>query len=528
MSYLKNAGATSTPQSKKYPGTTQVENSAGGYSWEVSEWERLQRFLVLGTEGGSYYAGQAKLTKDNVKNVLSLIGEDGVRVVNQTVAVSVAGRAPKNDPAILTLALAAAHGNLETRLAAMEALPNVCRIPTHLFMFLSFIKGERGWGSSLKRGVAKWYENADPGRLAYHAVKYRAREGWSHRDALRLSHPRETTDQHHAIYNFMCGREAAPIDSMPAIIEGFLKAQKSASPQETASLVREYNLPREALLTDHLSEAVVWEALLPNMPMTAMIRNLGNMSKVGLLSSLSAAEATVNAKLANKEAIEKSRVHPIQVLAALLIYSRGAGARGKGSWTPVRTVVDALDAAFYTSFGNVEPIGKPVILALDVSSSMGCGGTSGIPDLTPAMASAAMLLITASVEPSWAAFGFSHQFVPLTISPRQRLDDVVRHIYNRGFGGTDCGLPMRYALEEKREVDGFVVYTDSETWCGRVHPFQALKDYRSGMQRPHAKLAVVAMQANEFSIADPNDPGMLDFVGFDTSTPNVISDFLRS
>jgi 60 kDa SS-A/Ro ribonucleoprotein len=35
------------------------------------------------------------------------------------------------------------------------------------------------------------------------------------------------------------------------------------------------------------------------------------------------------------------------------------------------------------------------------------------------------------------------------------------------------------------------------------------------------------MVANEFSIADPDDPGMLDVVGFDTATPQLVSDFAR-
>jgi 60 kDa SS-A/Ro ribonucleoprotein len=35
------------------------------------------------------------------------------------------------------------------------------------------------------------------------------------------------------------------------------------------------------------------------------------------------------------------------------------------------------------------------------------------------------------------------------------------------------------------------------------------------------------MVANAFSIADPNDPGQLDIVGFDTATPQLISDFAR-
>jgi 60 kDa SS-A/Ro ribonucleoprotein len=32
---------------------------------------------------------------------------------------------------------------------------------------------------------------------------------------------------------------------------------------------------------------------------------------------------------------------------------------------------------------------------------------------------------------------------------------------------------------------------------------------------------------NGFSIADPNDPSMLDGVGFDSAAPQLVSDFAR-
>jgi len=41
-----------------------------------------------------------------------------------------------------------------------------------------------------------------------------------------------------------------------------------------------------------------------------------------------------------------------------------------------------------------------------------------------------------------------------------------------------------------------------------------------------AKLVVVGMTATNVTIADPNDKGMLDVVGFDTSAPNVMSEFV--
>ena len=104
------------------------------------------------------------------------------------------------------------------------------------------------------------------------------------------------------------------------------------------------------------------------------------------------------------------------------------------------------------------------------------------------------------------------------------MDTVLKKVDGLPFGGTDCSLPMRWALNNRVQADTFVVYTDSETWFGDVHPAQALRDYRqqTGIA---ARLIVVGMVSNGFTIADPNDAGMLDVVGFDSSAPEVMRQF---
>ena len=154
-----------------------------------TSWTRLRRFLILGSEGGSYYAGEWKLTRENAQAVEQCLAADGARAVAEIVAISEGGRAPKNDPALFALAMAAGHGDEATRRAALEALPRVCRTSTHLFQFATFVEGFRGWGRSLRRAVGGWYAGRSPEALAYQAVKYRQREGMTHRDLLRLAHP---------------------------------------------------------------------------------------------------------------------------------------------------------------------------------------------------------------------------------------------------------------------------------------------------------------------------------------------------
>jgi 60 kDa SS-A/Ro ribonucleoprotein len=84
-------------------------------------------------------------------------------------------------------------------------------------------------------------------------------------------------------------------------------------------------------------------------------------------------------------------------------------------------------------------------------------------------------------------------------------------------------------MQHKEKVDVFVVYTDSETWFGQIHPMQALRQYREKLGI-RAKLIVVGMTSNGFSVADPDDAGALDddVVGFDSAVPSVMADFVRT
>ena len=529
---LRRVQTRRTPQREPILGSNQVPNSAGGFAWKLSDWQRLDRFLVLGSEGGTFYISECQLTLENAQALLRVVDADGARVVRRIVEISEAGRTPKNDPALFALALAAAKADAATRKAALEALPQVARIGTHLLHFVQYVEGFRGWGRGLRTAIQAWY--AQPvEKLAYHAIKYRQRDGWAQRDLLRLAHPKAADEQHQVLYHWIVrgwdwvGDEAHP-DPALRVIWAFERVQRASSRDEVVRLIREHRLPREAVPTQWLTHREVWEALLEtDMPMTALIRNLATLTRVGLVVPGSDATRQVVTRLGDAQRLRAARIHPIAVLAALKTYAQGKGERGKTTWTPVPQVVDALDAAFYATFQNVEPTGKRWLLALDVSGSMGMGAVAGVPGLTPRVASAAMALITAATEQHHTFLGFAHELVPLAISPRQRLDDVVATVSGIPFGGTDCALPMVWATKHKAKVDVFVVYTDSETWFGSIHPMQALRQYREKMGI-RAKLIVVGMTSNGFTIADPDDAGALDVVGFDSAVPAVMADFVRT
>ncbi len=541
MRYANHFSTLVTPQNERAD-SRQVQNSAGGFTFELTPQKRLERFLILGCEGGTYYASERKLTKENAGVVTAALNQDGAAAVEAIAALSESGRAPKNDPSIFALAIACGHSDPAVRRAAEAAVPRVCRTGTHLFQFVSAVENFRGWGRGLKKAVGGWYSSKTADELAYQVAKYQQREGWSHRDVLRKAHIDGllADSGHRAVYRYVVSgaggmgertvaRKTGATShfsgqELPEYLEAFEKLKRATTPGEAMLLIGAYNFTHEMVPSALLKSPEVWEALLQRMPMTAMIRSLARMTAIGLVKPLSSAMGTIVERLGDAERLKKARVHPIQVLSALLTYRQGHGEKGSLSWEPVQQIVDALDGAFYSAFDAIEPTGKRTLLAIDVSGSMQSGVIAGVPGLTPQVGAAAMAMVTARVEKNYHVMAFGHQPRDLPISPRMRLDEVCRVLDGWDGGRTDCAQPMIYAGRNKLSVDVFQVYTDNETWAGHIHPHQALRVYRNGTGIA-SKLAVVGMTSTGFTIADPRDPGQLDFVGFDAAAPQVLAQF---
>lgn len=550
----------------------QVQNHAGGFVYQVGDAERLRRFLVLGTEGGTFYASQKDLTKTNVEFLKEFATKDPFVYYTVLEQADEQNIAPRHSTILLALAVLYAFGKVQipevtevvtvaperetgtqperqTRTVTTTFNPvkanftKFVRTGTHLFEFVDYVTQYRGWGRGLRSLVASWYKEKEPSDLAYQVVKYRQRGGWSHRDLLRKSHPIVSSDEQKRVLDYVAhGRPAAAaragqyervIDQFEDVKAGDLKPVDADA------------LSWEMLPTESLSDPLVWVSLIQrgNLPYTAMLRNLGRMTSIGVFNDAPTVRNVV-ARLSDPQYVKRARVHPFNVLTALKTYSSGGGFRGSLQWTPKQAIVDALDAAFYAAFGNVESTGKRVCIALDVSGSMGSALANS--NVTAREGSVAMAMATLAADPDttdtiaftsggWTAppitgrqgqrWGWGGGITELGISPRRRMDDVVRETSRLGFGGTDCALPITWAMAHGRVYDAFVVMTDNETWAGAVQPMDALRTYRMQVN-PEARLIVVGMTSTGFSIADPNDQGCLEVVGFDSSAPRLMGDFI--
>lgn len=524
--------ATNTPINTAIPGRgpEMTPNNGGGVGFKISDMESLRRFLILGTEGGTYYLSEKEHTLNNIKVVEAAVKANAAAVLSEVVNITSSGRAMRKDPAIYTLAYLIKRAEpVEVRQAAARAVEDVCLIGTDILMLAQFIEALGGWGRNTHRAFETWY-NQDVDYVAFQVMKYQSRNGWSHRDVLRKVRPRPQSEAQGSILRWVTkGWEDVPVVAPEGVLRRIWAFEVAktlgntpADVQRCINLITDYKLPRECVPTSMLNHKEVWEALLNHMGPTALVRNLGKMTSVGLLVPLSEAAKTVANMLKDPAYVKYGKLHPLRTLVALKIYEQGHGDKGSLAWTPVPQIKDALDSAFYHGFQVLEPTGKNHLLALDVSGSMGCR-MSATP-LTCHEATAALAMIRARVENNYYVMGFSSSFQDLGITKSMTLSQAMDRTRRSDFGSTNCSLPATWAADNKIDVDVFEIYTDNECNTG-VHPTQALQRYRDKTGK-NAKQVVCGMTATQVSIADPRDPRQLDVVGFDSALPEIVNGFL--
>lgn len=529
---LKNVNTRKTSQDTAVLGKNQVKNSAGGYVFQVTDAQRLQRFLILGTDGGTFYTSEKSLTNENTMFLVSLIERDENLVAQETIAISKAGRAKQNSPAIFAAAALAQFG--ENKEQAREVFKAVVRTGTHLFEYISYVKNLGGFGRAKRKTIASWYTGKSEDALAYQLVKYRQRSGWTHGDVLRQVHPQGLNK---SLASFALGRGVSK--DAPAMLHAFEDAQKAKNTADVVAVLKDNpRLPWEVVPTQFHKDLNVWETLFENGSLsgTALLRNITRLARLDAFKDLSFAVEVADKIKAD---VSTARIHPISYLVSAVTHKDGQMVRSSGyysfgraprnrDWTPSEVVLDALDDAFYASFETVEPSGNPFYLGVDVSGSMGMPAV-GI-DLSCAQVAGAMAMVIARTERASIIRGFAGprsggaQVADLGITSKTQLPEAMRAVQRHNFGTTDASLIMQDALDQGYKVHTFATITDNETWAGGIHPFQALKKYRreTGID---ARLVSLACSASDFTIADPSDAGMLDIAGFDASAPRIVSDF---
>lgn len=550
---LAAVSTIATPQAQPIPGRTdQVRNAAGGYVFDKDVWTKLQDFLILGTTGGTYYVGEDKLTADNAGVLFQAISEDGPRVVAMLTDISTARppRAPKQRPVLFALAACYAKGDADTRQAAKTALAKVARTTDHLAQFFGYYKNLGGKatargtaptvGRSLRTALGSWFLTGTADSVAFKACKARQRktpqgEAFDLRDVLRIAHPAADNPERKTLFGWIAGNVSDDDvrDELPAV-DRFLTAKAVTSPAEAVRVVTEAKVPWEFLPDKVLRDPAVWEALIETVGLTALIRNLARMTRIGTLKPMAAATSRAVLRLTDREAILRARIHPMDAYLAMRVYGSGRAQPNPRAdlqtWAPVPAILDALEETYELAFGAVEPTGKRLLVAVDSSGSMSSGWGGGVmvggsPIGSPYEVGCAMAVMLSRIEKGNVhVIDVDTRVHASKVTPRTNLREI--KAWRPSGGGTDLSLPFTWAARERMNVDGVVVLTDNETWAGRSHPTQALSAYRRAVN-PDARVVVATMTPAGYSIGDPGDSGVLNVAGLDASLPLIVNGFIR-
>ncbi|MEV1173613.1 TROVE domain-containing protein [Nonomuraea sp. NPDC049784] len=424
----------------------------------------------------------------------------------------------------------------------------MARTTDHLAQFFGYYKNLGGKatargtapvvGRSLRTALGSWLLTGSPDDVAFKACKARQRktpqgEAFDLRDVLRIAHPAADDEQRKVLFGWIAGNvtDEQAREALPAV-HRFLTAKAVTSADEAVRVVTELRVPWEFLPDAMLREPEVWDTLAGTIGMTALLRNLARMTRIGALTPMGDTTRRAVDRLTDREALLKARVHPMDAWLAMRVYASGQAQpsprAARQTWQPVPAVLDALEETYELSFGSVEPSGKRLLVAVDSSGSMSYGHVyaGGSPLGTTYEVGCAMAVMLSRIEKGNVhVIDVDTTVHASKVTPRTNLREIAS--WQPSGGGTDLSLPFTWASKKRLNADGIVVFTDSETWAGRSHPAQAVEAYRRKIN-PLARVVVAAMTAAGYSIGDPKDDGVLNVAGLDASLPLVVNGFVRS
>lgn len=411
-----------------------VQNSSGTLVHKVSDMDYLRRFLMIGTDGSSFYVSQKKISLDALKNVSKLfVSGKGLEVIQETYDVLRENRSRRSEAGLVVLALGLSvgcaskvHSNSainsvlqysgdadyarRVRSEASKAIVNAVRTPTDLFTLMNYVRQFRGTGALVKDTLNNWIGVRNNERLALQAVKYRQRNGWTLRDILRVSHYKMGMENavRSNLIDWIAHRDSVSASTLRTEVVGgktvvldkdnrIQNGAKAPSKDKLAvlqdvrqnfSVIDGYYLANEAQSAKDVVRAVEqnslpWECVpdqwLRNVEVwEALVNDIGAMALVrnlGRLSSINFFQKSGNVDavvrlLTDADYIQKSKIHPFALLTARAVYKQGRGDKGSMTWAVNGSVVSALDKAFFLAFKNVKATGKLIMQGVDISGSM--------------------------------------------------------------------------------------------------------------------------------------------------------------
>ncbi|HEY2400998.1 MAG TPA: TROVE domain-containing protein, partial [Steroidobacteraceae bacterium] len=364
-------------------------------------------------------------------------------------------------------------------------------------------------GTAPKALVQRWLNEVSERKLIEASVGTAP----SLQDIVRLVHPKPKDQTREAFYGWLLGKPVAA-ERLPAAVRSFVRYQSDRS-QELP------DVPFQMLTALGLTQEE-WArvALRGGWQMVRM--NLNTFARHGVFALDGLAER-IAAKLVDREAIERARVFPFQLMAAYQSLHRAVPA----------VIREALQDAMEIAIENVPSFGLSVAVCPDVSGSMSSPVTGARRGATSVIRciDVAALMTAAVVRKNKQAIvlPFEVGVREVELNARDSVMTNARKLASIRGGGTNCSAPLTWLKERESFPDLVILVSDNQSWVdGRSGgPTQLMRTWEEMKQRnSEAKLVCIDLQANGTTQAVER-ADVLNVGGFSDEVFEIVARFAR-
>jgi len=515
-----------TPQSMPLPGreAEMAPNLARGYGFKADLGFLFRKWLMLGTPNNLYYESGQENVKEHLKLAQDYMVQAEAKAVGEMI-LDASFKAVNRHTPILALAVFSTVNRDDYNRSFQPLALHVLRTGSHLLELIGYIRELRGFGPKVRKMLSRWFTMRDAKTLAYQVLKYQNRYGWRMRDVLRMVKIQgRAWSEIDSVFGWIAGKVGEKkLPDLLAVYEKMCAA--SFSEEELCATVRAFGLTWEMIPGNQKLTPAVWRALFDGMPVEATIRNLGNLTEKGLFRVGTFEDVEALEERLSVEKMARTHIHPLNLAMQARMYNAGGeGGKSQLRWAPHPKVSAILYQRAEDLMTKVEPSGRTILHALDVSVSMFMSGS--VNGLRPAELAGIMGLTALKSDPKRSFALYFHQAsIPASMSERHEIADVLnpRSDFWQGVAsqGTDVSIPFRYLLSEGLHADAAVIYTDGQTWAGDRHVSEVVRQVQAKNPAFKAIFVYVVAYDDRVTLTDPRNPAMHDVVA-SADLPQVI------
>ncbi|GED66993.1 60 kDa SS-A/Ro ribonucleoprotein [Brevibacillus reuszeri] len=374
----------------------------------------------------------------------------------------------------------------------------VVRIPSDLSDFLTILKsmGRGEGGRAVKRQVNRFLTNI----TEYWALKYNGRgRGYSLGDVIATAHPKPIDLKQQALFRYLRGHEVNK--ALLPQIEAVEKLKQAQTEAEQIEWIHAGKLPYETVTSAIRPTKAIWEALLYQMPVFALLRHLQALTRAGVFADSDHLDYAVS-RLTDRHALQKTKILPFQFARAFEQVEH-----------PV--LRDALREAVDLTFDNLPELGEKTAIFLDISGSMRgdylqIGSVFALALYKKTKGNSIFWLFDTNVEDAKPS---RHDSI---LSQAEKI---------RARGGTDTGAPVRRLTREGKHVEQIIIITDEQQNSGSPF-YRDLLKYRSAVN-PDVKAFIVDIAPFRHAMVPPQDEKTFYIYGWSDTVLSYIAQTIQ-